>query len=105
MADPERQARVVALLEESVRTEIGVINGMFDLGLSPASIERLMEGVTSGILYAFDVDWAPVSVNGAHTWNEAGEWFGRCSTCLRDSPPERTEQAASAWAHRHESEH
>lgn len=73
MADSERQARVIALLEDNVRTEITVVNGMLDLGLSAASIERLMEGVTSGILNAFDVDWAPdwVKPGEAHTWQEA----------------------------------
>lgn len=107
MADSERQARVVALLEDRVRTEIAVTDGMLDLRLTPATIERLMEGVTSGILHAFDVDWAPdwVRPSEAHTWNEAGDWFGRCSICLQDSPPERSQKAASGWAHRHEAEH
>lgn len=107
MAESERQARVVALLEDSVRTEITVTNGMLDLGLSAATIDRLMEGVTSGILYAFDVDWAPdwVKPGDVHTWNDAGEWFGRCSICLLDSPPARSEQAASAWAQSHEARH
>jgi hypothetical protein len=107
MADSERQARVVALLEDSVRTELTVTNGMLDLGLSAASIERLMEGVTSGILHAFDVDWAPdwVKPGEVHTWNESGEWVGRCSICLLDSPPARSEEETSAWAHRHEAGH
>jgi hypothetical protein len=103
MADSERQARVVALLEDSVRAEITVTNGMLDLGLSAATIERLMEGVTSGILHAFDVEWAPgwVKPGEVHTWNEAGDWFGRCSICLLDSPPKPSEPGASAWALRH----
>jgi hypothetical protein len=107
MADSERETRVVALLEDSVRTEITVTNGMLDLGLSAAAIERLMEGVTSGVLSAFNVDWAPgwVKPGEVHTWQEAGEWFGRCSTCLLDSPPSRSEQAASEWAHHHEAGH
>ena len=107
MAESERQARVVALLEDSVRTEITVTNGMLDLGLSAATIDRLMEGVTSGILYAFNVDWAPgwVKPGEAHTWNDADEWFGRCSICLLDSPPARSEQAAAAWAQSHEAGH
>jgi hypothetical protein len=107
MADSERQARVVALLEDSVRTEITVTSGMLDLGLSPEAIERLMEGVTSGILYAFDVDWAPdwVKPGEVHTWKEAGEWLGRCSICLLDSPPAHSEPEASAWVRRHETGH
>ena len=46
----------MALLEGSVRTETTVTNGMVDLGSSAASIERLTEGLMSGILYACDVD-------------------------------------------------
>lgn len=48
--DSDRQARVVSLLEDSVRTELRVTNGMLELGLSEGDIERLMEGVTSGLL-------------------------------------------------------
>jgi hypothetical protein len=55
----ERDARVVSLLEDNVRTELQVANDMLELGLSAAAIEGLMEGVTSGLLYAFAVDWSP----------------------------------------------
>jgi hypothetical protein len=58
-ADMERDARVVSLLEDNVRTELQVANDMLELGLSAAAIEGLMEGVTSGLLYAFAVDWSP----------------------------------------------
>ncbi|MDX6242238.1 MAG: hypothetical protein QOG10_7187 [Kribbellaceae bacterium] len=48
-ADMERDARVVSLLEDNVRTELQVGNGMLESGLSDAAIEGLMEGVTSGL--------------------------------------------------------
>lgn len=54
----ERAKRVIALLEDNVRTELQVTNGALDLGLSNAAIESLMQGVTSGLLYAFAVDWS-----------------------------------------------
>lgn len=59
MEDSERNARVVALLEDCVRTELTVSNGMLDLGLSDVALERLMEGITSGVLHGFAVDWSP----------------------------------------------
>jgi hypothetical protein len=107
MAESERQARVIALLEDNVRAEIKVMNGMLDLELSESTIERLMEGVTSGILYAFDVDWAPdwVKAGEVHAWQEAAGWFGRCPKCLTDSPPATSREEASAWARDHESSH
>ncbi|MFJ8958336.1 hypothetical protein ACIRG5_03050 [Lentzea sp. NPDC102401] len=107
MAESERQARVIALLEDNVRTELEVVNGMLDLGLSDAAIERLMEGVTSGVLYAFDIDWAPnwVKSDQVHTWQEAVGWFGRCPQCLMDSPPSTSREEASAWVRDHESSH
>lgn len=44
MADPrmadKRTERVIALLEDSVRTELQVTNGMLDLGLSDAASRR-----------------------------------------------------------------
>lgn len=55
----ERDARVAALLEDNVGTELQVVNGMLELGISSANIERLMEGVTSGLLYAANVEWSP----------------------------------------------
>ena len=42
VSQSERQARVVALLEDNVRTELKVVNGTLYLGLSETSIERLM---------------------------------------------------------------
>lgn len=47
-AADKRSRPVVALLEDHVRTELQVTNGIFDLGLSDETIERLMQGATSG---------------------------------------------------------
>lgn len=107
MAESERQARVIALLEDNVLTEIQIMNGARDLGLSDAAIRGLMEAITSSILYAFDVDWAPhwVKPGAVHTWQEAIGWFGRCSNCLMDSPPSTSREEASKWARNHESTH
>jgi len=107
MAESERRAHVIARLEDNVRTEIEVVNGMLDLESCDAAIERLMVGITSNVLYAFNVDWAPdwVKPGDVHTWRESGTWFGRCSRCLLDSPPLINQEEASAWARDHEARH
>lgn len=46
----QRMARVVSLLEDSVRAELHVTNEVFELGLCDDTIERLTLGVTSGVL-------------------------------------------------------
>jgi len=106
-ADSAREDRLVSLLEDNVRTELQVTNGMFELGLSDARIERLMEGVTSGLLYSFRVAWSPdwVKPGGVHGWEERGVFFARCSVCLLDSPAAESRASAEAWAHQHEATH
>ena len=81
-----RAEPVVALLESNVRTELQVMNGGFELGLSDETIERLMQGVTSGLLYAFTIDGSPgwVKPGDVHHWEEAGRFFARCGVCLAD---------------------
>ncbi|BCB88703.1 hypothetical protein [Phytohabitans suffuscus] len=76
-----RAARVVSLLEDSVRTELQVINRALELGLGDATIEQLTSGVTSGVLSAFSVDWSPdwVKPGQVHAWEENGAFFARCS--------------------------
>lgn len=111
MTDPRlvdgRAERVVALLESNVRTELQVTNGGFDLGLSDEDIERLMQGVTSGLLYAFAVDWSPdwVKAGDVHHWKDGDRSFARCGVCLVDSPPSPDDETAVAWAHEHERSH
>jgi hypothetical protein len=102
-----RAQRVVALLESTVRTELQVTNGGFDLGLSDETIEQLMQGVTSGLLYAFAIDWSPdwVKAGDVHHWEEPGRFFARCGVCLADSAPSSDEKTAVAWAHNHEKSH
>ncbi|GAA4826425.1 hypothetical protein ACFQ0K_19635 [Nocardioides caeni] len=103
----ERAKRVVTLLEDNVRTELQITNGGFGLGLSDDTIERLTQGVTSGLLYAFQFDWSPdwVKAGDVHQWNEAGQYFARCGVCLADSPPSQDQATAPAWAHKHETSH
>lgn len=103
----ERANRVIALLEDNVRTELQVRNDMLNLGLSAASIESLMQGVTSGLLYAFAVDWSPdwVKRGQVHHWQESGQFFARCGDCLLDSPPSPDEPTAVTWALAHETCH
>lgn len=107
MVQSEREARVVALLENNVRTELQIANRMLDLGLSDQNLDRIMEAVTSGILYAFDVEWSPDWVgNGeVHAWEEDGGWFARCSACLADSPHSDSREHAASWARAHEASH
>ncbi|MFZ1912655.1 MAG: hypothetical protein WAU30_09885 [Propionicimonas sp.] len=66
-----------------------------------------MEGVTSGLLYAFAVDWSPdwVGPGEVHHWEESGRFFARCGACLADSPASPDEQTAAAWARSHEDSH
>ena len=58
-ADRGREARVVALLEDNVRSELQTMNSLLELGLGDATIERLTDSVTSGVLHAFAVDRSP----------------------------------------------
>jgi hypothetical protein len=103
----ERAERLVTLLEDNVRTELQVTNDGFDLGLNDETIERLMQGVTSGVLYAFAVDWSPdwVKAGDVHQWQEEGRFFARCGVCLADSPPSPSAEVAVAWARDHEESH
>ncbi len=107
MPQTEREARVVALLEDSVRTELRIANGALNLGLSDASIENVMQMVTSSVLYAFEVDWSPDWVKDGefHAWEEDGGWYARCPSCLSDSPRAEDRLGAVAWAKQHELSH
>lgn len=102
-----RAERVVALLEDNVSTELQVTNSAFGLGLSDEAIERLMEGVTSGLLYAFAVDWSPdwVKQGEVHHWEASGRFFARCGLCLADSPALPDDGTAVGWARDHEKSH
>jgi hypothetical protein len=55
----ERYELIVTLLEKNVRTELQVTNAALDLGLNDDAIDSLMRGVSSGLLYAFALDWSP----------------------------------------------
>lgn len=98
----ERSKRVVALLEDCVRTELQVTSGMLELGLTDDVIESLMLGVASGVLNGFDLDWTH---RRPHHWAESGQHFARCRTCLLDSPPNEDAQAALSWVQEHEQTH
>lgn len=105
--DTERAQRVLNLLGENVRTELQVTNVGFDLRLSEETIERLMEGVTAGLVYAFSIDWSPgwVKPGDVHRWEESGRFIARCGVCLMDSPAFPDERPAIEWAHAHEDSH
>lgn len=103
----EREQRVFALLEDNVRTELQIANGVLDLGLTEETIENVMGMITSSVLYAFDVDWAPdwVHQGEVHAWEDDGGWYARCSVCLEDSPRADGLPAAARWAMEHEASH
>jgi hypothetical protein len=107
MAASEREARVIALLEDCVRTELEVTNAGRGLGLSPEAIEDLMVGVTSGVLYGFAVDWDPdwVRTGDVHAWQESDRWIARCGVCLADSPASASREVGAQWALDHEGSH
>lgn len=94
----DRQARVDALLEDNIRTELQAQNAMADLGLSQEAIARLARGTAAEVLYAFAVDWSPnwVKPGQVHAWEESGDFFARCPTCLLDSPPTGNRETAAA---------
>jgi hypothetical protein len=103
----DREARLIALLEDNVLTELRVMNGALDLGLSDSAMESLMQAVTSSVLDAFAVDWSPdwVRAGQVHSWENSGEHFARCAVCLLDSPPAADKATAAAWAHQHVASH
>lgn len=107
MPNSRREQRVVALLEDRVREELRITDGAYGLGLNEETIERLTEGVTAGVLYAFSIDWDPDWVRGGdvHAWEESGLWFARCGVCLVDSARAQTRAEAAAWARDHERSH
>jgi hypothetical protein len=80
MNDSDREARVIALLEDRVRTELQVTNGGLRLGLGDEAIESLMEGVTAGT-------------------STASRWIGRRTGCGREtSTPGRSQVHGSLAA-------
>ena len=95
-ADGDRDARVVSLRQDNVRTELSAQNAMNSLGLSGAAMDRIAQGITAEVLYAFAVDWSPdlVKPGGVHSWESDGAFFARCSVCLVDSPPSASREAA-----------
>lgn len=107
MEPTERQMRVISLLEHNVLTEIEILDGMLDLGLSANSRDSLMRAITSGILYAFDLDWSPdwVKPGDVHTWEDDSAWLARCSICLSDSPKFGSKDSARRWALDHVASH
>ncbi len=107
MVDDDREARIAALLEDNIRTELDVQNTGLDLGLTSQALDTLAWAITAEVLYAFAVDWSPdwVKPGGIHTWESSGEHYSRCGICLRDSPPVATREDAQAWAASHEAFH
>jgi len=93
----ERRERVIRLLEVNVQTELAIQCQAFGLGLSEEQIENLTAAVTSGLLYAFAIDWSPdwVKDDDVHSWQEAGSWYARCGICLVDSPGSDTKELSS----------
>ncbi|CAN5526119.1 hypothetical protein BH10ACT10_BH10ACT10_17690 [soil metagenome] len=83
------------------------MDGMLNLGLSATDIERVMQGVTSGLLSAFNIDWSPdwVKPGDVHAWQNDGNWQARCSVCLLDSLPSPSRDVAAKWGHHHEATH
>ncbi|UFN45695.1 hypothetical protein [Nocardioides okcheonensis] len=94
-------------MEHNVKTELQVTNGMFDLALSEETIDLLVQGVTSDLLHAFEVDWSPdwVKAGDVHHWGESGRHFARCGVCLTDSLPSPDPETARAWVCEHEKSH
>lgn len=105
--EQERRARVIRLLEHNVGSELAVMNESRGLGLTDLQVENLEFAITSSILYAFDVDWAPdwVGADDVHAWQDGEAWFARCSVCLEDSPPSESRDDAKTWALDHERGH
>ena len=62
-----------------------------------------MFGVTSGVLYAFSLDWDPdwVKTGDFHEWQEADGHRSGCPQCLIDSPALPTAEAPVTWVRQH----
>lgn len=99
----EREQRVAELLEENVRVEIFAASALNDIDLTQIQVQQLARAVTTSVLYAFAVDWAPrgVKPGDPHTWQSSGRWFARCATCLQDSPGSASRDEAVHWAGDH----
>lgn len=105
--DSAREQRVIELLEDCVRTEIRITSVGTGLELDDLVVENLVQGVTSGILFGFSVDWNPdwVGPGDLHRWREESDYFARCPVCLIDCPAQADEAAADEWVHAHRVEH
>src|SRR3546814_3710855 len=105
--DRERQARVLQLLEDNVRSEIEIWNAARTAGLDAQQVEELAGAIAANVGYAFAVDWSPdwVKEGDVHAWEDAGSHFARCSLCLDDSPASATRGEAVAWARSHVARH
>ncbi len=99
--DVER--RTFDLLRANVRAEVLVQNGMWSLGLSDETVDRLAESIAVNVDYAFSIRWSPdwVKDGDLHQWDDDGEHFARCPECLIDSPASPSEPAARAWVAEH----
>lgn len=95
------------LLVDNIRGELTAASALNDLSLDDVVIGRLANAVAANVLYAFSVDWSPdwIKPGEIHAWEEASEWFARCSTCLADSPPEPDRETAIRWAADHTARH
>jgi hypothetical protein len=102
-----RSARIAALLEDNVLTELSAELAMHDIDLPQALVRQLAGGIAAEILYAFDVNWRPdwVKPGEVHSWRDGDRWLARCGKCLRDSPAAASEFEASSWARQHETSH
>jgi len=107
MTYSQRKHRVVALLEDNVRTELQIADGALGLGLTDDAIETLMGMITSSVLNAFQVDWSPdwVQPGEVHAWEGSEGWHARCAVCLEDSPRSEERQGAVHWAVQHQVSH
>ncbi len=106
-AAQDRQARVDALLEDNIRTELRAQNALAELGLSQQAIDRIAWAIKTELRYAFSVDWSPrwVKPGQLHAWEESGSFFARCPSCLLDSPPAGNHETAATWVTTHLATH
>lgn len=101
--EPEWATRDLELLYDAVEDELGVDNAIGQFGITDEAIRTLAWAVPTRVDYAFEVRWSPdwVAAGHSHVWGDATGWHARCTECLQESPPSRSESDAVVWFDAH----
>ncbi|KAB1653424.1 hypothetical protein F8O01_08105 [Pseudoclavibacter chungangensis] len=90
------------LLLELIGYEIRMQNAIAASGLSSTQVVELAVPVLAIVERAAEYRWRRP---GVHVWEEDGATIARCGTCLLESPPLASRQAAGPWFGEHRTLH